>query len=241
MIVAAALLPLAGMFSTDPDAGIGAPLEIACWLVFLADLVVHVRLHPRYLRSPLGRFDLGIVLITFPWFLLFPDADASNLLYLARLARVGRLLLVAFKSATGLRTLARRLGKAAFYAGIAIVVCALVVYRVEPASSGFDSRWDAIWWAIVTITTVGYGDYYPVTVAGRLAGITLMIAGIALLGTLAGTLASFFGGTDADEDAVARDRDPVSEELRLLRAEVVALRAQFPTASSPSTADEADP
>jgi voltage-gated potassium channel len=244
-IVAAALLPLAGTFSSEPGAGIGTPLEIACWGVFLIDLLVHLRYRPHYLRTGIGRFDLAIVVITFPWFLLFgDDLEATKLLYFARLARVARLLLVALKGATGLRTLATRLGKAAAYAGTTILVCALIVYRVEPPSSGFDDRWDAIWWAIVTITTVGYGDLVPVTVPGRLAGIALMLAGIALLGTLAGSLASFFGGADQASGATVgepdgegtADRDQPepagspgasAEELRLLRAEIAALREQL--------------
>ncbi len=50
----------------------------------------------------------------------------------------------------------------------------------------------ALWWDIVTITTVGYGDRYPVTNAGRLVGVLVMIAGVGLFGTLSGFLANTF-------------------------------------------------
>ena len=46
------------------------------------------------------------------------------------------------------------------------------------ASNEFDSLWDSTWWAVVTVTTVGYGDFYPTTVQGRLVGIVLMFVGI---------------------------------------------------------------
>ncbi len=51
---------------------------------------------------------------------------------------------------------------------------------------------DALWWAFATITTVGYGDFYPVTVLGRLIAAGLMIAGITMLGTVTAALASWF-------------------------------------------------
>ena len=51
---------------------------------------------------------------------------------------------------------------------------------------------DPLWWAITTITTVGYGDRFPTTPGGRGVGMILMVVGIALFGLLAGSLASFF-------------------------------------------------
>jgi voltage-gated potassium channel len=50
---------------------------------------------------------------------------------------------------------------------------------------------DAIWWAVTTMTTVGYGDRYPVTGIGRIVAFALMVGGIALLGTVTATLASW--------------------------------------------------
>ena len=69
----------------------------------------------------------------------------------------------------------------------------LVAYYAEhPANPGFATVGDALWWGIVTLTTVGYGDIVPETPAGRFAAVTIMITGVAVLGLLAGSLASFF-------------------------------------------------
>jgi voltage-gated potassium channel len=74
---------------------------------------------------------------------------------------------------------------------------------------------DAAWWAFVTMTTVGYGDRFPVTSEGRLAGALLMVAGVGLFGTFSGFIASWFLAPKA-----AQNRS----EIERLREEVVALR-----------------
>jgi voltage-gated potassium channel len=51
---------------------------------------------------------------------------------------------------------------------------------------------DALWWAITTVTTVGYGDLYPVTIEGRLVAVVLMVTGVGTFATLAGALATWF-------------------------------------------------
>ena len=69
--------------------------------------------------------------------------------------------------------------------------------RYEPESVG--SVWNGVWWAVVTTTTVGYGDISPVTLLGRILGVVLMVVGIGLLATLEGSVAAFFIGSDSDD------------------------------------------
>jgi voltage-gated potassium channel len=78
---------------------------------------------------------------------------------------------------------------------------------------------DAVWWAVTTVTTVGYGDKFPTTVAGRLVAGGLMLLGIALFGILTASLSSFFL-TQTQEDEVAQ----VHGELKRLREEIRELR-----------------
>lgn len=75
-----------------------------------------------------------------------------------------------------------------------VFVAALAVLDVEQNAAGanIQSFGDAVWWAFVTITTVGYGDYFPVTFPGRMIAVGLMVSGIAILGTVTATLASWF-------------------------------------------------
>jgi voltage-gated potassium channel len=77
---------------------------------------------------------------------------------------------------------------------------------------------DALWWSIVTITTVGYGDRFPVTDAGRVVASMLMIAGVGLFGTFTAFIASLFV-----EPEVKREKSEVhelSEQIRALREEI---------------------
>jgi voltage-gated potassium channel len=189
-IIVSALVPIATAFGPDNHSAFKNVINVACWLVFLVDLVVHIRLSDRYLSRGRGQFDLSIVLITAPWFII--TGGGSQFVVLARLARLGRVVMASTRS-NKLKHLVNQLGNVAIYALGLVFVAALIEHTVEPASSGFTTYGDSVWWGFVTLTTVGYGDIVPVTSAGRVTAVVLMLGGVAFLGTLAGTLAAFFG------------------------------------------------
>jgi voltage-gated potassium channel len=98
---------------------------------------------------------------------------------------------------------------------------------------------DALWWAVVTITTVGYGDRFPVTALGRLTGVGVMVAGIGIIGALASIFASALippAPSDEPDGAAAtatasgaserieRDLQAARAELDLARADLSAVR-----------------
>ena len=72
---------------------------------------------------------------------------------------------------------------------LAMIVLASVLFWYFEAKLGFP---DAMWWTIVTLTTVGYGDISPTTAGGRIVGVILMVFGIGFLGVLTATFASIF-------------------------------------------------
>lgn len=78
-----------------------------------------------------------------------------------------------------------------------VAVSATAVYVVERTTEGpIQSYADALWWAVTTITTVGYGDMYPTTAVGRGVAVFLMLTGITLFGLLTASIAAFFVGED---------------------------------------------
>jgi voltage-gated potassium channel len=226
-LIVSAILPL--IVVPESTGWLGIVVGIVTWLVFVVDYVVRARHLEHYGRTGFGRFDLFIVIVTAPWFLV-PGVQAGGFVVLLRLARLARLVV----AGRGSRRLFDRIGRVAAVAAGVVVVGSLVAYYAEhPANPQFATVGDALWWGIVTLTTVGYGDIVPQTATGRWAAVTIMITGIAVLGVLAGSLASFFRLDESRADdgspggqpgsTAAASDDPA---LQVLIAEVAALRRQ---------------
>jgi voltage-gated potassium channel len=181
------------------------------WGIFIVDLVVRPALADERLRY-LVRHWWDLLVIVLP--LLRP----------LRLLRLIPLLSVLNRRAqSGLR------GRVSIYvaggASLLASVAALAVLDVERSSPDANTSdfGDAIWWAVSTMTTIGYGDHYPVTSVGRVAAFGLMLGGIALLGTVTATLASWLVETVAAEKQRAEDLHAI---VRRLEAKVDRLAAE---------------
>lgn len=254
VIVLAALVPIVVAFAPRLKNDPFVLLNVVAWLVFLVDLVVHIRWRRGYLKTGIGKFDLGIVVLTFPWYLLPAMSDNIAVLSIARLGRLARLVMAGGMT-TFVRRLVERIGKAGLYSIGLILVCSEVVYRVEPPSAGFKTQSEAIWWGFVTFTTVGYGDLVPTTPEGRFVSVILMVGGVALIGLLAGSLAEFLSESDESDidldhlaevdDGALTDSERTRvllDEVRSLREELAELRrALVPGGGGAGTAEASDP
>lgn len=87
--------------------------------------------------------------------------------------------------------------------------------ELDSIEANITSAGDAVWWVLVTLTTVGYGDFYPTTLTGRIAAIFVMFAGVALIGVLASYLANFFMEPPQKQESVYEPTDPRSKLLEL--------------------------
>ena len=133
-----------------------------------------------------------------------------------KLLRLGRLVGVLGEvSQEGRRLLVRhRLHYAVLVTGVVVLGAAVLTLAVEEGGEGsIDSFGDALWWAVTTVTTVGYGDTYPVTAAGRGIAAFLMVAGITLFGVLTANIAAFFIEQEQQGDPVSERLDEVLRRL----------------------------
>lgn len=171
------------------------------------------------------------------WLDLLSSIPAVDLLRLARFARVLRILRV-----IRLLMLSRELGQrlrerprenalltAAFACSVLLVTGAVAVLEFERVDgANIRAAGDALWWALTTITTVGYGDHAPITAGGRLVGAVLMLGGVGTFGVLAGTLASTMLGGSSSVEASPMSHpllQQTHDELLQLRTEVAQLHA----------------
>ncbi len=104
-----------------------------------------------------------------------------------------------------------RLGTTLVVAFVVIILAGLLITAIEP---GVTTPWDGIWWAWVTVTTVGYGDIVPTTHAGKLFGALLILMGVALFSLMTANFSSFFIGRDVSrvEAELEEDMEKVTHE-----------------------------
>ena len=139
------------------------------------------------------------------------DHKADLLMVLVPMLRMLRVALLLRKS---LRTIStERIAGSLFTIVAAVVFTAAVLqWNIERQTPGANIQTfgEALWWAIVTTTTVGYGDFYPVNTTGRIVGAGLMIVGIGLIGTVSATVANWFLSRKVEPAAGEPDGDPES-------------------------------
>ena len=223
-----------------------------CCVIFLGDFALSLaRTRPRrqYFIYERGWLDL---LGSIPNFGISQYAVLLRLARLSRLARITRLLSGQNRKELVRDVLDNRGQYAAFItvlaAGIVLSVGSILMLQFEGRSpdANITTGGDAIWWGVVTITTVGYGDFYPVTTLGRLTAFVVMLAGVGIIGALASILASVLVPPPKPAEDGAEDRATVAPgapdaavaaELAALRAEVQALREAIvaPTLPDPAS------
>jgi voltage-gated potassium channel len=209
-------------------------------IFFLADFAMHMIVEPRkrdYFIGQQGYFDLlGSI----------PNFGISQFGGLLRLFRLSRLLrLRRFLNPENRQLLKNEIlnNRGSYAALLTVIMAMLVICTASIAVLDFESNspaanittgGDSVWWAIVTITTVGYGDHYPVTAGGRTTAVFVMFAGVGIIGALASILASFLipppkkeekpDEPQPGENSPAVSDPAVAQELVAVKTELAALR-----------------
>jgi voltage-gated potassium channel len=201
-------------------------IDIALTLIFVIDFTYRLRTAPskgHYFKHGGGVFDL---------------LGCLPLLRIFRLFRISRAVRV-IRQLGGPRVLRELRGDLAEGTLYLIVFLGLTTlefvgllelyFEQDAPGANITTGGDALWWGYVTATTVGYGDYYPVTTGGRLVGTVMLTVGVALFATFSGFLANTFLSRKADTskadtppappDAETRDTDAALREVERLLAE----------------------
>ena len=225
MAVLAVLFLVVGFIADDPSASpaFGAA-ETALTVVFVAEFTT--RIAASYNRAGyLHGHWIDLVA-------LVPVAREVRLLRLLRLLRLVRAFAGVYRALGHIGRIVNHRGLGLLitaWLGV-MVICSAALYPAENGiNQAITSPLDALWWGVVTLTTVGYGDVYPVTPEGRLAAGALMLLGIGLFGAITATITSYLIAT-GKSSAV----DPLAQlrELARLRDDGTITEAEFATAKA---------
>jgi voltage-gated potassium channel len=219
----------------------------AICVVFLVDFFGNLAgAHPKnaYLVGRRGWLDL---LGSIPSLGFIPAAGLLRLFRLSRLVRVSRMLRGSNRDRLVKDVIENRSQYAVFITLLSILIVLavssvlMVQFESKAPDANITTGGDALWWGFTTITTVGYGDTFPVTFLGRVTAVVVMFAGVGIIGSLASILASVLvpppkqdddqpspEGVDAPAASPravpAGTPDSVAVELASIRAELAALR-----------------
>lgn len=186
----------------------------AICFIFLFDFTMNMidsrRNKTHYFTKERGWLDL---LGSIPSFGISKYGGLLRLARLSRLARITRLLRGQNKKELVEDVVQNRNQYTAFItvllAAIILTVCSVLVLQFESKSpdANIQSGWDSFWYSVVTITTVGYGDRYPITIGGRITGMFIMFMGVGIIGALASILSSLLVGAPASS---AQEEEPTA-------------------------------
>jgi voltage-gated potassium channel len=221
LVATFALIPVLIIESDVESEGWQTFAYVANWVIwglFAAELAAVLIVATRRKAALRAHWlDAAIVVLTIP--LLGP---LLSWLRLARFLRFARFAVILARALQAQRRITS--GDALKIASLVTVAVVVVAGAAQSifASGEFGSLWDGIWWAVTTITTVGYGDIYPKSVGGRLIAMVVMVVGIAVASVLTAAIASRFVRDERESETTE-----ILQTLQRLEADVREIKASL--------------
>ena len=194
-------------------------LDWFIWAAFAFEYLVRLTLTTERWRF-IKREWPSLLLVVLPFLRPLRVVRSGRALRILRLGRLVGALGTLVKDGRNL-LFRHNLHYAVLITFVVVLGSATAVLAVEEGAGGsIDSLGDALWWAVTTVTTVGYGDQYPTTPAGRGIAAFLMLSGIALFGVLTANIAAFFVEQDQEDDPVVAKVDEILRRLERIEERV---------------------
>lgn len=176
-------------------------LDYFIWALFVVDLIIKLVISPNrgnYLR----RHWLEVLVVVVPFF---------------RPLRILRIFVFGSRAWVGIRRLVNVDFLLVYGVGLVFIAATIVTSVEGGVGASIHSFADALWWSVVTITTVGYGDVVPITLVGKAVAVVLMLGGIAFFSGVTANLATF----------LIRRKEPEKDDIIKLVKEVEGLRQEL--------------
>ena len=181
------------LFTLDPEVSLILKIvdDFVCGIFFIEFVVRFYKANNKWVFMRWGWVDLVSSIPTFEYLRIGRIFRLIRLLRILRAIRSTKELIHHFKK----NRVESAVASMAILAILLLIFSSILILKVEDVPEGnIKTASDALWWAFTTVTTIGYGEVYPVTTSGRIIAGILIIFGVGLFGTLSGLITSWFIG-----------------------------------------------
>ena len=210
-----------GMYDLSPEMdGLINQIDFIVCIIFMGDFFY--RFHRAPAKLKFLRWGWIDFISSIPMLSVFRGGNVIRIVRIFRILRAFRSVKILLNYLLKNRTQNTLVSVGAISCMVAMGG-SMAILRLEQAipTSNIKTPSDALWWSIVTITTVGYGDRYPVSDGGRIVAVILMIVGVALFGTFTGFVASLFVEPDIKREET--EVHMLAQQIKALRGEIQAI------------------
>ena len=202
-------------------------IEWICTIIFTIEYIIRIyccRSKKKYILSTMGVFDLLSIIPTY-LSVFYAPIGSLMLIRIMRLARVFRIFQLSKYLRSGhtmqiaLRSSRPKIIVFILYISLIVIILGAIMYVVEGQQNGFENIPKSIYWAVVTLTTVGYGDVVPITTLGKTISVFIMMLGYAIIAVPTGIVSSELTKNRKTNTQLRNQDEIISKENEIISKE----------------------